>query len=80
LKNQRHNCVYFAFNDAQTIKDYQIIKKWFWISEGLALWRFYGGRNMFKHESEVNRLIKKSRNIDIVHFYFNFENLHLHLF
>jgi glycosyltransferase involved in cell wall biosynthesis len=73
VEESRHNhYVYFALTDAQTIKDYPENKKWFESSQ-VGVYEGFYGRNMFKHALEVNQLIKKQK-IDIVHFYFNFEN------
>ena len=43
--------------------------------ESINVPAYYGihDRNIFKHVQEINKIIKK-HNIDIVHFYFNFEN------
>lgn len=64
--------VYFSIYDQEVAKEYPINRKWFESTKVKVFEGFYG-RNIIKHSLEIKKIIKNN-NIDIVHFYFNFEN------
>ncbi|SEA25966.1 Glycosyltransferase involved in cell wall bisynthesis [Flavobacterium gillisiae] len=73
VEESRHNhSVYFALSDSQIVKDFPENKKWF-ESTNVKVYEGFYGKNIFRYALAINKVIKE-QNIDIVHFYFNFEN------
>lgn len=72
MKNSIHqHFLYHPVYDSEK----NIVEKEIRFYETINVTAYYGihNRNIFKHVQEINKIIKK-HNIDIVHFYFNFEN------
>lgn len=74
VEESSHNhFVYFALYDKNSIKEFPQNKIWFGESSKIKIHEGFYGRNFIRHSLELFR-IAKMNNIDIIHFYFNFEN------
>ncbi|WP_338868976.1 glycosyltransferase family 4 protein [Spirosoma sp. SC4-14] len=74
IEESRHNhSVYFALYDKEAIKDYPKNKIWFKGESNVKVFEGFYGRNFIRHAFKVYEIAKEN-NIDVIHFYFNFEN------
>ncbi|WP_159476919.1 glycosyltransferase family 4 protein [Dyadobacter sp. 3J3] len=64
--------VYFALYDKDIIKDYPENKKWF-ASDKVKVFEGFYGRNFIQYSMDIIKIAKENQ-IDVIHFYFNFEN------